>query len=244
MWLDKLRTMKEKSGFTTKEISSRSGFPEPTLEKLFAGSTKDPKLGTIRQLVHFLGYTLDGLDDGPASSSNRVSELSFTHEENSIIKKYRELDVHGKRAVTSVLDVEYDRVTQAAEQESQGGVSYIDCFDLAVSAGLGEPWSGDSGYKNRLEVPTDKVPEKARFCARVNGRSMEPAYYDGDIVFVQHLDGESVSPGEIGFFVLNGEGYIKRLGHGVLESLNPAYDPIPIHNYDDLQCQGRVLGKV
>ena len=155
-----------------------------------------------------------------------------------------ELDVHGKRAVTSVLDVEYDRVTQAAEQESQGGVSYIDCFDLAVSAGLGEPWSGDSGYKNRLEVPTDKVPEKARFCARVNGRSMEPAYYDGDIVFVQHLDGESVSPGEIGFFVLNGEGYIKRLGHGVLESLNPAYDPIPIHNYDDLQCQGRVLGKV
>ena len=43
MWLDKLREMKELSGLTTKEISARSGIPEPTLEKIFAGATKDPK---------------------------------------------------------------------------------------------------------------------------------------------------------------------------------------------------------
>lgn len=63
MWLDKLREMKSKSGLKTNEIAVQSGIPEPTLEKLFAGTTKDPKLGTIRQLVYFLGYTLDDLED-------------------------------------------------------------------------------------------------------------------------------------------------------------------------------------
>lgn len=62
MWLDKLREMKELSGLTTKEISARSGIPEPTLEKIFAGATKDPKLETMRQLVHFFGFTLDDLE--------------------------------------------------------------------------------------------------------------------------------------------------------------------------------------
>ena len=65
MWLDKLRNMKSASGLTTKEISVRSGIPEPTLEKIFAGKTKDPKLETIRQLVYSIGFTLDDLDDQP-----------------------------------------------------------------------------------------------------------------------------------------------------------------------------------
>lgn len=63
MWLDNLKAMKEQSGMTTKEISAKSGIPEPTLEKLFAGATKDPKLATMQQLVHFFGRTLDDLDD-------------------------------------------------------------------------------------------------------------------------------------------------------------------------------------
>lgn len=62
MWLDALREMKLQSGLTTREISTGSGIPEPTLEKIFSGATKEPKLPTMIQLVHFLGYTLDDLD--------------------------------------------------------------------------------------------------------------------------------------------------------------------------------------
>ena len=53
MWLDKLREMKNASELTTKEISFLSKIPEPTLEKIFAGATKDPKFETMTQLVHF-----------------------------------------------------------------------------------------------------------------------------------------------------------------------------------------------
>ena len=76
MWLDKLRNMKSASGLTTKEISVRSGIPEPTLEKIFAGKTKDPKLETIRQLVYSIGFTLDDLDDQPIKKSPDTTEVA------------------------------------------------------------------------------------------------------------------------------------------------------------------------
>lgn len=61
MWVDELKKMKAKTGMTTAQISAGAGIPEPTLEKLFAGTTKDPKLPTMQKLVKYLGGTLDDL---------------------------------------------------------------------------------------------------------------------------------------------------------------------------------------
>ena len=58
-WLDALKKMKKASGCTIKEISLATGIPEPTLEKIFAGATKDPRLSTVSQLFLFFGYPLD-----------------------------------------------------------------------------------------------------------------------------------------------------------------------------------------
>lgn len=68
MWLDAIRNMKAKSGLTTSEIALQSGIPEPTLEKLFAGKVKDPKLPTMQKLVHSFGYTLDDLEKENSST--------------------------------------------------------------------------------------------------------------------------------------------------------------------------------
>lgn len=84
MWLDNLRKMKNSSGLTTKEISVKSGLPEPTLEKLFAGVTKDPKLETMRQLVHFFGYTLDDLEDNSQKKSPSTTEAAPGNENISL----------------------------------------------------------------------------------------------------------------------------------------------------------------
>ena len=61
MWLDTLIELKKTSKMTLKQISDKSGVPVGTLNKLFAGQTKDPKLETIRAVVYSLGYTLDDL---------------------------------------------------------------------------------------------------------------------------------------------------------------------------------------
>ena len=170
------------------------------------------------------------------------SEKEISSDETAHIKKYRVLDTHGKKVVDHVLNDEYDRMTHIESREEKGHITYISLYDLAASAGTGEPL-GDTYYTTKIEIPTEQVPEDAHCCLRVNGDSMEPAYKDGDIVFIQRLE-ESVREGEIGIFSLNGEGYMKRLGRKDLESLNPKYPPIPIREFDDLRCFGRVLGKV
>ncbi|MCM1227893.1 MAG: hypothetical protein NC320_10825 [Clostridium sp.] len=38
------------------------------------------------------------------------------------------------------------------------------------------------------------------------------------------------------------DGYIKKLGAGELISLNPEYDNIHLHEYDDVRCRGEVIG--
>ena len=63
-WLNNLRKLKEESGLSMREISAQSGMSEPTLEKIFAGKSKDPKLTTLLLLCEFFGCTLDYLAYG------------------------------------------------------------------------------------------------------------------------------------------------------------------------------------
>lgn len=237
MGLEIINRLKKEKGLTNSKLAVLSGVTVSTLDKITAGINTNPKLETLQAICHALGCRLADLDDAPAGAAGEVTEFELQH-----IKKYRVLDVYGKKAVDSVLDAEHDRMTQIIEREQKGWITYINCYDLAVSAGTGEPL-GDTYYTNKLEIPTERVPDNAHYCVRVNGDSMEPAYKDGDIVFVQRLDG-SVREGEVGIFTLNGEGYIKRLGSRSLISLNPDYPPIALLPSDRLECQGRVLGKV
>lgn len=75
MWLDRLAALKKSSGKTTKQISEESEVPVGTLNKLFAGQTKDPKLETVRAVVHSLGYTLDDLFSDPPKKENPASSF-------------------------------------------------------------------------------------------------------------------------------------------------------------------------
>ena len=88
-WLDKLNQMKKKSGMTTDEISEKSKVPKGTLNKIFAGQTKDPQLGTIKAVVHCMGYTLDDLDDGSEKIEKAPADTDVSEE--AILKDAAEI---------------------------------------------------------------------------------------------------------------------------------------------------------
>ena len=228
---------RKQAGLTIDELAASSGVSKGAINKIISGETKAPTLDKMKALAKSLGKTLNDFMDEAESDRPEFSAEEYVH-----IKKYRVLDTHGRKVVDHVLDDEYDRMTHIESREEKGRITYISLYDLAASAGTGEPL-GTTYYTTKIEIPTEQVPEDAHCCLRVNGDSMEPAYKDGDIVFIQRLE-ESVREGEIGVFSLNGEGYMKRLGRKDLESLNPKYPPIPIREFDDLRCFGRVLGKV
>lgn len=106
MWLDNLIRIKKESGKTLEEISEISGIPRGTLNKIFAGQTKDPQLNTIKAIVHCLGFTLDDLDDDASSTKQNCSEIRLTREEKELIENYRKLTDKGRAAVDATLDRE------------------------------------------------------------------------------------------------------------------------------------------
>lgn len=249
LWVDKLKSMKEQSGMTTKEIAAKSGIPEPTLEKLFAGATKDPKLTTMQQLVHFLGYTLDDLDEMP---SHREKAPSLPDEAMSVAKDYWSLDRWGRQVVRSVIADEKERcedesrfleeTAPPAEEEK-----VIPLYRVPAAAGYASPIYG-SDFDYYTLKPED--PQGAIFAIRVQGDSMEPHFPDGSIAFCNK---DPLQDGDIGVFCLDGDSFIKQyhydkfMGMTYLFSLNrdraDADKIITRTGGQTLTCFGRVMTK-
>ena len=119
----------------------------------------------------------------------------------------------------------------------------INCSTYQVSAGAGfELGEGDEWYE--IEVPDTSKARKADFALQIKGNSMEPIYFNGDIVLVKEQP--SVELGEIGIFNIEGNGYIKKFGGDRLISLNAEYDDIEFSDYDEerIRCFGKVIGRI
>ena len=113
----------------------------------------------------------------------------------------------------------------------------IKLFTVPAAAGTGTFLDGE--HYVDLDID-DTVPENADFAVRVSGDSMEPRFYDGQVIFIQEK--QTVNIGEIGVFSLNGNSYVKKLGRGELLSLNPGYAPIEFNEFDTLRVFGKVVG--
>ena len=117
----------------------------------------------------------------------------------------------------------------------------IGLYDMPVSAGVGE-FLADATRVEDISIPDDPRTAEADYALRINGDSMEPKYRSGDIILIQTAD--TVEEGELGVFVLDGSGYFKKYGGDHLISLNPKYAPIPLKDFEDVACCGRVVGKL
>ena len=148
------------------------------------------------------------------------------------------------------------RVEQPALQE----IVFIDMpvSNLMVSAGTGSFL--DEGSFEMVSFPKEMVPAGADFGVRVRGDSMEPVYHDGQIVWVQKCN--QLRPGEVGVFLYDGEGYLKRYDEldpdssngsqfidsdgilhkqPVLISYNKKYEPKVVSPNVIFRIEGRVL---
>ena len=129
---------------------------------------------------------------------------------------------------------------------------------LAVSAGPGE-YLDDEMFEME-SFPAASVPAGADFALRINGDSMEPVYNDKQIVWVEKTT--ELQIGEVGIFIVDGEGLIKVLGEQdvdeededdfsdsygglrkqpVLISYNKNYKPRVISASSQFTVVGRVL---
>lgn len=126
MGLERLNEYKKKKGVTNAQLAEITGLTLSTIDKITSGYNQNPKLGTVKLLCRALDCTLDDLlaDEkcSALSDSNTYSAVEI-----NFLKKYRDLDNYGKKAVESILDIEYDRCISISENEDSKpeiGVTY------------------------------------------------------------------------------------------------------------------------
>jgi len=256
MGFEVIKELAKQKGTTLERIADHAGISYNSLSKIIRNTVKEPKYSTLNNVAKALGMSIDELNYAiePVGlpPSLRKAPLDVTACEQKHLEKYRKLDIYGKKAVDSILDIETERIVAANKKtnpipmeaaaeiipiENSRRVMY---YNRMASAGTGE-YLFNGMIPGYVDVLLTNLSKQADFAVGVNGDSMNPDYEDGDIVLVQMQ--ETVNIGDIGIFILNNESLIKKAGEDKLISLNPDYRDIPISEDDSLRCVGKVIGK-
>lgn len=229
-FLSKLNFLMAERHLNKSTLSKACGIPYTTIDGWYKRGFEGLKMSTLKKLSDFFDTTLDFW----AKEEENVTSLrEYQH-----IQKYRNLDEYGRKWIDTCLDRELERISSYGMFEPPISMITVPYYHKLASAGSGQIIWDDLPY-NDIDVPYSPENVTADFALGVNGDSMEPLYWDADIILVKKSIGLDI--GEIGVFNLDGECYIKQLGNGKLLSMNPAYPPIEISEKSYFACIGKVI---
>lgn len=232
-----LKDLRIKAGYTQKQVYEHFKIPQSTFSSWEVGKS-EPSGEMLIKLCEF--YKCDMMKE----FSSIIDKDVFTSNEIKLVECYRKLDFYGKDMVDMVISKELERITSNQNntrvQNEERDIIYVSFAQGSASAGSGNTLFGDLDDEP-LALIVNGVTEKADFVVRVKGDSMLPQYSNGDIVLVSK---QPVETGDIGLFVINGDGYIKKKGNQELISINPDYKNIPVNQFDTVYCMGKVIDKI
>lgn len=257
--VDRIQSLVNEKGLSIAALERNTGLSNGIIKKW---KKQSPSCDKIITIANYLNTSIEYLILGTAETSG----LAFDAQQ--LLDYYNQLDklekgiVLGKAETLAELAAERAANERAVEQAKktakpvelaadeqpepecdepeQEHIKIMHSY-YKVSAGRGFDLSGDEEWEE-IEIPDTHEARKADYALTIQGDSMEPIYYNGDIVLVKKQD--SVEIGQIGIFVLDGSGFIKKYSGDRLISLNEKYDDLILENYSDCRCDGRVIGRV
>jgi len=236
----RIKEAREQMGLTQAELGDLVGVTGSSITN-YEKETSHPKETVMYKLFEVLNVDANYLFQDVVNIPKKVNDVTFSEYEH--IKKYRDLDTHGKEMVDIVLDKEHSRsiaIKETTEQE-EGNLINFPVSPYKASAGSGyllfdeepdEIWSVVSNSETR----------KADIGITVSGDSMEPLYYDSDVLLVRKQP--DINIGEIGIFIKDGQGYVKKKGNDRLISINKSRSDIYPSENEEILCFGKVIGKL
>jgi SOS-response transcriptional repressor LexA/DNA-binding Xre family transcriptional regulator len=272
-YIARIKKIKSERKITNEKLSDLTGIPLGMLSKILAGISDSPKLSNMVLIADALGCTLDYIVSGTPENTNNYTlsaeEIAFIEDYRQLdghgrelvsMVAHKELDRVGIVAEQTSASAVRARSARTAQKPTQSAKILpvftpspaastaatdfarrsVLLYDLPVSAGPGVYL--DDSIAEEISIPSNERTASTDFALRISGNSMEPKYHDGDIVLVEDTD--SVEIGELGIFVLDGNGYFKKYGGDRLISLNADYGDILLRDYAEAVCCGRVVGKL
>jgi len=171
------------------ELQRATGVPQPTIHRILSGESNDPRTKTLQPLADYFGVTVADL---------RGSDLSNRDGE----------------ATDGLNPGSFMRVDAALRNDPRH--TLIPMVRLRLTAGISgfevdpEPFDGGT-----TTVPTGWIESKGfsrekLIAIIVRGESMEPTFYEGDLVVVNTAD-QKLSDGAVYAINYEGEPVVKRL---------------------------------
>lgn len=241
---EKIKEARKQKNLTQKQLADLIGAAHNSISD-WENNKNKPDPDTIELLCGVLKITPNYL--------LASSEDDFSPKEKLLIKKYRlisEYSTEGINVVETVLNREYSLAENLKKQNEQ-----IQKMDVEVAeeiipkrilayygkiAAAGKSYGFEDVTAGTIECPLTDESQRADYVIGVSGNSMEPTFYDGDIVYVKK--DSHLKIGEIGIFQKDNGIYIKEVGKEGLISHNPDYKPMTEEN--TVVCLGKVIGKV
>lgn len=195
----------------------------------------NPSVEVLKKIAVELNTSTDLLLFG--EYKNNLNET-----ENELLREFKKLSELKKgRLIQFLYSLQENDIIEDTEEHSKIEYkSYIDKehFIETVSAGTGMYLNGAESIK--IQVEKNDLTLRTDYILKISGDSMKPTFHDEDLIMVKYMPFLEI--GEIGIFLINSKAYVKKFGGDRLISLNKDYEDILLNEYDDIRCQGKVIG--
>ncbi len=229
---DVIRRFRTEKGLNQPQLAALIGVNKNAVSNWEAGRTR-PDINTLPVLCAALGISISDFFGAEENAG------SLSRDEQRRLSGYRHLNEMNKQIVVKMIDAMLDVQEQEKRRFVETNVRRLFRNAYKTAAGTGNPLDG--ARRGSYEyLYADPMIDQADEIITVTGNSMEPTFYDGDMLLVEHT--QEVRVGEIGIFVADGDGYVKEYHEDGLHSHNPAYPVLKFTEDDNVRCVGRVLG--
>lgn len=200
-----------------------------------------------------MGYDVD---------TTEASEKGSNSDESNFLTSYRKLTQPRKESVRNYLNTlltEQNNIFKSPEvvkksknvspvPKKESNVLTFNKKDgitiypnvIGAAAGVGTSHYADSDF-DEIMIPNDEVYEEADVVPMyVRGDSMEPKYFDGDIIWIDTSD-KSINIHQIGVFDTIDGRVVKKMGVDELISINSDYPDIELNEHMELSTVGKVI---
>lgn len=178
--------------------------------------------------------------DIPAAEMLGLEESETTMDEKNLLINYRQMSDLGKQLAFSAVNAMAEEERKNYEQELKENYRPFVLYSTPAAAGTGYGFSDFPTQCCFVKVNYRNMKSDA--VVRVSGRSMEPLYRDGDMVYLKYT--QDIMQGDDVVCSTQDGAVIKRMGKGKLYSLNADYPFGQKYEDDHVRVIGKVMGVV
>ena len=244
---ERLRELRKQKGLTQQELAQQIGCSHQTISKYEKDENME-KIKVISSLSDFFNVSTDQLIKGTVSA--KFGELSV--DEEKFISQYRDLSYHDREIIDYILNMKAEVIKPIIKYESIVADDVV-AFPLVkqkASAGIGDPTHQWSNETDRVCFPINIVPKGVTHAIIIDGYSMEPTFFNGQIVFINAE--KDCNDGDYGIYQViqpdKTDIYCKQLkydeyGRKYLHSVSERADDPEFTESDEtvLKCIGKII---